>query len=77
MKRNTVQKTAINDVLHRATLPLSAEELLTQARKTAPKMNLATLYRNLKSLVEEGTVTRVTHPQSGVLYEKTTAEQFT
>ncbi len=67
MKRNTVQKTAINDVLNRATLPLSAEELLTKARKAAPKMNLATLYRNLKSLVEEGSNKQITHPHFGVI----------
>jgi len=74
MKRNTVQKTAINTVLNKATQPLNAEELLRQARETAPRMNLATLYRNLKSLVEEGSVMKVTHPESGVLYEKSTTE---
>ncbi len=74
MKRNTVQKTAINQVLDTSALPLSAEMLLGKAREFAPRMNLATLYRNLKLLIEEGAVTKISHPDSGILYEKTSEE---
>ncbi len=74
MKRNTIQKTAINQVLDSSDLPLNAEKLLENAREFAPRMNLATLYRNLKLLIEEGSVTKISHPDSGILYEKTAEE---
>ncbi|MFM7507657.1 MAG: transcriptional repressor, partial [Rubrivivax sp.] len=52
MERNTRQRTAIRDALQRARRPLLPQEVLLAAQAQAPRLGLATVYRNLKTLVE-------------------------
>ena len=53
MKRMTRQRQTIVDCLKEAKRPLSVEEILFAASKTIPHINLATVYRNLKMLIED------------------------
>jgi Fur family ferric uptake transcriptional regulator len=71
MKRRTTQRTAIEEVLSRHDRPLGVEEILKFGRLAVESLNQATVYRNLKLLVENGAVTVVNHPTLGTLYEST------
>jgi Fur family ferric uptake transcriptional regulator len=54
MERKTIQGDAIREVLADAPHPLTAQEVLDLARVRVAKVGIATVYRNLKALVEEG-----------------------
>jgi Fur family ferric uptake transcriptional regulator len=69
MKRQTTQRTAIEEVLRRQDRPLGVEEILRYGRMTVESLNQATVYRNLKLLVESGEVKAINHPVLGTLYE--------
>lgn len=71
MKRNTTQKKAIETVFKQHDRPLGVEEILAAGRKIVESLNQATIYRNLKILVDDGWLTRLAHPSLGVLYERT------
>jgi Fur family ferric uptake transcriptional regulator len=62
MVRNTQQGNAIRQALKKAGRPLSALEILNLAQKKVPGLGIATVYRNLKSLREEGSVAAVELP---------------
>jgi len=67
--RTTKQKQAIEAVFNRSDRPLSVEEVTEAARIDAPSINTATVYRNLKVLVESGSITKISSVQAGTLYE--------
>jgi Fur family ferric uptake transcriptional regulator len=46
-------------VLEAAARPLSQKEVLDQAREQLPTLNAATVYRNVKMLLDEGWLRRV------------------
>lgn len=71
MKRNTNQRKAIMEVLADHDRPLGAEEILREGLKAIDTLNQATVYRNLKILVEEGWLVKIQHPTLGALYERT------
>lgn len=66
----THQRKAIQDVFARNNRPLRVEEVLELARESMPTINLATVYRNLKQLLQEGWLSRVEFPPLGNLYER-------
>ncbi|MCH9647276.1 MAG: transcriptional repressor [Deltaproteobacteria bacterium] len=68
-QRNTRQRKAIRDALERAGRPLSPQEILEAARSTAPKLGIATVYRAIRSLVEEGWLGTVELPGAVSRYE--------
>lgn len=68
-KRNTKQKTAIREAFARANRPLSPEEALAAAQKFYPALGIATIYRNIQSLVEEGWLQLVAIPGESPRYE--------
>jgi Fur family ferric uptake transcriptional regulator len=70
MERNTRQRTAIKDALESAARPLLPQEVLTLAQDAAPGVSLATVYRNLKSLVQEGEVQPVNLPGESTRFER-------
>ncbi|MBA2367688.1 MAG: transcriptional repressor [Candidatus Protochlamydia sp.] len=53
MRRMTQQRKTILECLKQARRPLSATELLAAAARQIPLINLATIYRNIKILLEE------------------------
>lgn len=69
MERNTRQRAAIRDAIARAQRPLLPQEVLDAAQREVPGLGIATVYRNLKALVEEGELQPVHLPGENVRYE--------
>ena len=62
MKRNTSQREAIREVMVRAARPLSTGEIFDLARARIARLGIATVYRTLKSLKEDGAIREVGLP---------------
>jgi Fur family ferric uptake transcriptional regulator len=69
MERNTRQRTAISAVIALAQRPLLPQEVLEAAKSEAPGLGIATVYRNLKSLLEDGLLQEVKLPGENPRYE--------
>lgn len=69
MQRQTPQRIAIEAAFVSAGRPLSPQEILDAARKDAPTLNLATVYRALKRMVEERAIHPVELPGESARYE--------
>ncbi|MBX9939395.1 MAG: transcriptional repressor [Candidatus Obscuribacterales bacterium] len=70
MERNTLQRRAILKALDYENRPLAVQELLDLASKDCPSLGIATVYRNVKTLLLEGRLKQVDMPGGAVLYEK-------
>ena len=68
--RQTRQRIAINRVFDENPRPLGPEEVQQLAQGDVEGLNLATVYRNLKSLVEQGELVAVEIPGQPARYEK-------
>jgi Fur family transcriptional regulator, ferric uptake regulator len=71
MKRNTTQRTAIEQVFRWHDRPLGVLEVLAYGREQVASLNQATVYRNLKDMVAAGHLKAINHPARGTLYERT------
>lgn len=71
MSRRTSQREAIRSVFGATHEPLSAAEVLRRGRRIVDTLNQATVYRNLRALVEQGRLRKLNHPELGPLYERT------
>jgi Fur family ferric uptake transcriptional regulator len=71
MKRKTSQRAAIEQTFRNQDRALGIEEILRNGREVVESLNLATVYRNLKLLVEKGWLKQINHPLLGTLYERT------
>jgi Fur family ferric uptake transcriptional regulator len=69
MERQTRQREAVQHVLGQARRPLSAGELLNATRRAVTGIGIATIYRHLRTMVEEGEVVAVKLPGERVRYE--------
>jgi Fur family transcriptional regulator, ferric uptake regulator len=69
MQRHTRQREAIRKALAEAGRPLSPQELLAAARGTLPRLGIATVYRTVKAMLEDGTVRAVELPGAPARYE--------
>ena len=69
MKRATRQRSAIRAVIAAAGRPLSPLEVLEGARADVPALGLATVYRNLRLLLDDGEIQGVNLPGDNVRYE--------
>lgn len=70
MKRKTSQRAAIEQVFCQLDRPLGIEEILETGRMAVESLNQATVYRNVKLLLENGWLKQVCHPSLGTLYER-------
>jgi Fur family transcriptional regulator, ferric uptake regulator len=70
MKHHTRQRQAIVQCLEKAEGPMSPREILVHARENVDSMGIATVYRNLRLLQEEGKVRELILPGEGARYEK-------
>lgn len=70
MRRNTAQRMTIKKVFRQINRPLSVDEILKHGGKLVESLNQSTVYRNLKLLVDEGWLERISHPALGTLYER-------
>ncbi len=69
MQRKTQQRTAIRSVIEEADRPLSPLEILSSAEDQAPGLGIATVYRNIKAMVQEGWLRIVELPGAPSRYE--------
>lgn len=69
-QRQTRQRSAIREAFERADRPLSPEQVLKAARKAAKGLGIATVYRNINSLVEEGWLSALELPGGLTVYER-------
>lgn len=70
MERNTPQRQAIRDTFRATERPLTPKEVLDAARRSIETLGLATVYRTLKSLTEEGWLEPVEMPGEPQRYER-------
>lgn len=69
MERDTRQRQAIRAALERADRPLSPKEVLSASRRRVRSLGIATVYRTLNSLLEEGWLAEVVLPGEPSRYE--------
>ncbi len=69
MKHNTKQRQAIIHCLSRARGPMSPYEIHELAAEEVEGLGIATVYRNLKLLAQEGKVKEFVLPGEGTRYE--------
>ncbi|MEY3202612.1 MAG: hypothetical protein RIR70_2162 [Pseudomonadota bacterium] len=70
MERNTRQRNAIREAVAQAGRPLLPQEVLDAAQRQVPGLSLATVYRNLRTLQEEGALRAVMLPGENARYEE-------
>jgi Fur family ferric uptake transcriptional regulator len=71
MERHTRQRAAIREASVAAARPLLPQEVLQAAQQQVPGLGIATVYRNLKGLVEEGELRAVHLPGENPRFEAT------
>lgn len=71
MERHTRQRAAIREAIVAAARPLLPQEVLQAAQRQVPGLGIATVYRNLKGLVEEGELRVVHLPGENPRFEAT------
>ena len=69
MERATRQRTAIRQALAAASRPLLPQEVLEAAQREVPGLGIATVYRTLKVLVDEGLMRVVSLPGENARFE--------
>jgi Fur family transcriptional regulator, ferric uptake regulator len=69
MQRNTNQRRAILHALQSAPGPLTPQEVLERAQDEHERLGLATVYRNLNALSEQGDIIAVHLPNDVPRYE--------
>lgn len=67
--RKTRQRSAIREAFEKAARPLSPEEVLSLAQECVSGIGIATVYRNVKSLIEDGWLEVVELPGQAPRYE--------
>jgi len=69
MERSSRQRDAIRSAVDQAGRPLSPAEILTAAQQEIPTLGIATVYRNLKQLQDDGQLQAVVLPGQPPRYE--------
>lgn len=69
MERSTRQRSSIRSALQNAGRPLTPTEILAAAQGEVAALSIATVYRNLKQLVEAGEIQAVELPGDSPRYE--------
>jgi len=69
MARDTRQRRALRTVFEQADRPLSIDEVWAGVRALEPRIALATIYRNVRGLVQEGELSQVHFPGRASRYE--------
>lgn len=69
-QRQTKQRQVIATMLKQAGRPLLPKELLDKAQESLPQLGIATVFRTLKKMVDEGEATIVSLPGDSPRYER-------
>ena len=67
--RDTSQRRAIREAVEGAGRPLSATEILSAARRVVPGLGIATVYRAVRRMQDEGALRQVDLPGDAPRYE--------
>ncbi len=68
-QRQTTQREAIEKVIRAAKGPLTIDQILARARRSSRGLGVATVYRNVKLLLESQEIRAVTLPDGQTRYE--------
>jgi len=68
---STRQRAVILDILRQAGQPLTAQEIHERASRDSARLGLATVYRALKTFMDQGVITQVEIPGASPCYEPT------
>jgi Fur family ferric uptake transcriptional regulator len=71
VKRQTQQRTAIVAAIEDMDCAFTPPEVLGRAQRACPGLGIATVYRSIRALVEEGRIRRVVVAGSAPRYERT------
>ena len=74
MKRITKQRTAILKFLSETGRPLSIDEILAYASTEIPQINLSTIYRTIKTLIQEEKIVLIELPGEKSCYKISSKE---
>lgn len=69
MQRDTAQRRAIRHVFSHSRRPLTPQEVLEKAQSEVPNLGIATVYRTLRGLMDEGSLIAVDVPGEPQRYE--------
>lgn len=69
MKRKTQQRQAIRSALAKAMGPLTIPELHLEARRSSPSLGIATVYRSIRDMLDQGTILQIAIPGELPRYE--------
>ncbi len=69
MQRKTRQRSAIRRAFEQAARPMGPTEILEAAKEELPRLGIATVYRSIKDLVDEGWLKVVELPGAPSRYE--------
>lgn len=69
MQRKTQQRSAIREAIEAADRPLSPQEILDAAQSQVPGLGIATVYRSVRALVDDGWLQAVDLPGVPSRYE--------
>lgn len=69
MQRSTKQRAAIKQAMTQADRPLTPQEVLELAQATLPGLGIATVYRTLKAMADDGLLHEVHLPERTPMYE--------
>jgi Fur family transcriptional regulator, ferric uptake regulator len=67
--RSTQQRQAILNTFEQAKRPLSSAEILELSKISVAQLGIATVYRNVKTMVQEGVLQTVSLPNEAPRYE--------
>lgn len=74
IRRNTKQRDLIRDILSVRKDHPTAEQLHESVSAVIPEMSLATVYRNLRVLADEGEIKRIISPDSPDRFDPNTSD---
>ena len=77
--RATIQRDAIRKTLTNSTRPLNVEEILAAGKINVPNLGIATVYRNIKTMLAEGEIRAISGvgvPDCYVMISKSAPEQL-
>jgi Fur family ferric uptake transcriptional regulator len=70
MARDTAQRRAIRRAITDSARPLAPQEILERAQRAVPGLGIATVYRQIRSLLSEGWLRPVELPGAPCRYER-------
>ena len=77
--RDTIQRKAIRNALTNSLRPLNVDEILQAGQINVPNLGIATVYRNIKTMLEKGEIRAISGagiPDCYVTMERSAPEQL-